>query len=258
MSDRLLPFQALDNFRDYGDYAVGEGRIARGRLYRSAHQAKATEADLAQLATLNLATVVDLRRPSERRTQPSRRPVGWIGQVIESDHDDGGEAPHITFLKTADLTEDSGRAFMTETYRRLPFEPAHIDLFSRYFRALADSDGPMLIHCAAGKDRTGLLAALTHSLLGVSRDDVIADYLLTNVAVDLEGRAEGIAKKLTEMTGRPASHGAVVAFLGVEADYLDGAFGEIATRHGSVAAYLKQVLGVDAALGQRIRARLTK
>ena len=159
MSDRLLPFQALDNFRDYGDYAVGETkvgmRVARGRLYRSAHQARVTEADLAQLAALNLSVVVDLRRPSERRDQPSRRPANWAGQVIESDHDDGGEAPHITFLKTADLTEDSGRAFMTGAYRRLPFEPAHIDLFSRYFRALAEGDGPVLIHCAAGKDRTG-------------------------------------------------------------------------------------------------------
>ncbi|MGH7018513.1 MAG: tyrosine-protein phosphatase [Brevundimonas sp.] len=257
MSDRLPPFQAIDNFRDYGDYAVGEGRIARGRLYRSAHQAKATEADLAQLAALNLATVVDLRRPSERRAQPSRRPERWAGQVIESDHDDGGEAPHITFLKTADLTESSGRAFMTQTYRRLPFEPAHVDLFSRYFRALAEGDGPVLIHCAAGKDRTGLLAALTHSLLGVSRDDLIADYLLTNVAVDLEGRAEGIARKLTEMTGRSTSHGAVVAFLGVEVDYLEGAFSEIAARHGTLAAYLEQGLGVDAALAERIRMRLT-
>lgn len=259
MNDRLSPFQAIDNFRDYGDYAVGGAgvRIARGRLYRSAHQAKATEADLAQLAALNLATVVDLRRPSERRDQPSRRPVGWAGQVIESDQDDGGEAPHITFLKTADLTEASGRAFMTGTYRRLPFEAAHVDLFSRYFRALAESDGPVLIHCAAGKDRTGLLAALTHSLLGVSRDDLINDYLLTNVAVDLEGRAEGIAKKLTEMTGRPASHDAVVAFLGVEADYLDGAFAEIAARHGGVDGYLTQALGVDAAMAERIRARLT-
>ncbi|WEK57567.1 MAG: tyrosine-protein phosphatase [Candidatus Brevundimonas phytovorans] len=257
MSDRLLPFQALDNFRDYGDYAVGAGRIARGRLYRSAHQARATEADLAQLAALNLATVVDLRRPSERRDQPSRRPANWAGQVIESAHDDGGEAPHITFLKTADLTEQSGRAFMTQTYRRLPFEAAHLDLFRRYFRALAESDGPVLIHCAAGKDRTGLLAALTHSLLGVSRDDLLADYLLTNVAVDLEGRAEGIARKLTEMTGRPASHGAVVAFLGVEADYLDGAFKEITARHGSLAAYLEQALAVDDALAERIRGRLT-
>ncbi|HEY1072758.1 tyrosine-protein phosphatase [Brevundimonas sp.] len=257
MSDRLSPFQAIDNFRDYGDYAVGDARIGRGRLYRSAHQARATEADLTRLATLNLATVVDLRRPSERRDQPSRRPANWAGQVIESDHDDGGEAPHITFLKTCDLTEDSGRAFMAGIYRRLPFEPAHVDLFARYFRALADGDGPVLIHCAAGKDRTGLLAALTHSLLGVSRDDLIADYLLTNVAVDLEGRAEGIARQLTAMTGRPASHGAVVAFLGVEADYLDGAFAEIAARHGSVAAYLEQVLGVDALTAARIRARLT-
>jgi protein tyrosine/serine phosphatase len=257
MSDRLPPFQAIDNFRDYGDYAAGGGRVARGRLYRSAHQARATEADLARLADLNLAVVVDLRRPGERRDQPSRRPANWAGQVIESDHDDGGEVPHITFLKSADLTEDSGRAFMTDTYRRLPFEAAHVDLFSRYFRALADNDGPVLIHCAAGKDRTGLLAALTHSLLGVSRDDLIHDYLLTNAAVDLEGRAEGIARKLTGTTGRAASHGAVVAFLGVEADYLDGAFAEIAARHGSIGGYLEQVLGVDAALAERIRARLT-
>ena len=261
MNDRLSLFQAIDNFRDYGDYAVGEAkagvRIARGRLYRSAHQARATEADLAQLAALNLAVVVDLRRPSERREQPSRRPTGWAGQVIESAHDDGGEAPHITFLKTADLTEASGRAFMTQTYRGLPFEAAHIDLFTRYFRALAEGEGPVLIHCAAGKDRTGLLAALTHSLLGVSRDDLINDYLLTNQAVDLEGRAEGIARKLTEMTGRPAAHGAVVAFLGVEADYLDGAFAAIAARHGSIGGYLEQALGVDAAAAGRIRARLT-
>lgn len=256
MSDRLPPFQAIDNFRDYGGYAVAGARVARGRLYRSAHQARATEADLAQLAQLNIATVVDLRRPSERRDQPSRRPSGWAGRVIESAHDDGGEAPHITFLKTADLTEDSGRAFMTGTYRRLPFEAAHVDLFSRYFRALAEDAGPVLIHCAAGKDRTGLLAALTHSLLGVSRDDLINDYLLTNIAVDLEGRAEGIAKKLTEMTGRPASHGAVVAFLGVEAEYLDGAFAEITARHGSLQAYLEQALGVDDALAEGIRARL--
>lgn len=257
MSDRLSPFQAIDNFRDYGDYAAGHARIARGRLYRSAHQARATEADLEGLAKLNLATVVDLRRSSERRDQPSRRPAGWGGRVIESAHDDGGEAPHITFLKNSDLTETSGRAFMTDTYRRLPFEPAHVDLFSRYFTALGEGEGPILIHCAAGKDRTGLLAALTHSLLGVSRDDLIADYLLTNRAVDLEGRAESIAKKLTEMTGRPASHGAVVAFLGVEADYLHGAFAEITAQHGSLAAYMEQALGVDPGLAERIRGQLT-
>ena len=257
MTGRIHRFDALDNFRDYGDYATVAGRhIAPGRLFRSGHHARASEADLDRLGALAIATVVDLRRPSERRTQPSKRPGGFAGLVIESDHDDGGEAPHLTFLRTADLTPDSGRRFMTDTYRQLPFEPSHLDLFRRYFRALGDADGPVLIHCAAGKDRTGLLAALTHHMLGAHPDDMMADYLLTNSAVDLEGRAPDIARQLEAKTGRAASHDAVVAFLGVEPVYLDTALAEIAARHGSTDAYLEQALGVDGGLRARIGARL--
>ena len=115
----------------------------------------------------------------------------------------------------------------------------------------------MLIHCAAGKDRTGFLAALTHHLLGVHRDDMVEDYLLTNTAVDLVGRAPSIARQLHKMTGRVASDDAVVAFLGVEPAYLEAAFAEVEARHGSLDAYLAQALGVDAALRARIEARLS-
>lgn len=255
---RLLPFDAIDNFRDYGDYATAAGRRVRpGRLFRSAHHARASDADLARLEALRVRTVVDLRRPGERRHQPSRRPDGAACVVIESDHDDGGEAPHITFLKTSDLTEASGRAFMYAAYRRLPFEPPHLDLFSRYFRALGEADGPLLIHCAAGKDRTGLLAALTHHLLGVSRDDMVEDYLLTNRAVDLDARAPDIARQLHALTGRTASHAAVVAFMGVAPDFLDVAFRAVEAEHGSLDAYLERALGVDAALRDRIGERLS-
>ncbi|HZV84323.1 MAG TPA: tyrosine-protein phosphatase [Brevundimonas sp.] len=257
MPDRIHPFDALDNFRDFGDYATVSGRrLVKGRLFRSAHQARVSDADLQRLAAFGIGTVVDLRRPSERRDQPSRRPPGFSGQVIESAHDDGGEAPHLTFLKTADLTPESGRRFMTETYRRLPFEPAHLELFSRYFRALGDEDAPVLIHCAAGKDRTGLLAALTHLLLDVNRDDMVEDYLLTNTAVDLEGRAPGIARQLQAMTGRSVSHDAVVAFLGVEPVYLETALDEIVARFGSIEGYLRDALGVDASVRDRIERRL--
>ena len=257
MTGRIHRFDALDNFRDYGDYASAAGRrIAGGRLFRSAHHARASDADLERLASLGLAAVVDLRRPGERRDQPSRRPPGFAGQVIESARDDGGEAPHITFLKSADLTVDAGRRFMTGTYRQLPFEPAHLDLFARYFRALAEADGPVVIHCAAGKDRTGLLAALTHHILGVHPDDMVEDYLLTNSAVDLAGRAPAIARQLEAMSGRPAAHDAVVAFLGVEPVYLETALGEIVARAGSIDAWLEQALGVDAALRDRIGERL--
>lgn len=257
MIARLHVFDALDNFRDYGDYGTAAGRrLHAGRLLRSAHHARASDADLERLAGFQVGTVVDLRRPSERRNQPSRRPAGFDAQVIESDHDDGGEAPHITFLRTQDLTEDSGRRFMTETYRQLPFVPAHLDLFTRYFRALGDSNRAVLIHCAAGKDRTGLLAALTHHLMGVGHDDMVEDYLLTNRAVDLEARAPAIARQLYEMSGKTASHGAVVAFIGVEPAFLDAAIASIAERHGSIDDYLAQALGVDTALRDRIGERL--
>ncbi len=257
MSDRIHRFDNLDNFRDYGDYAAAAGRrLVGGRLFRSAHQARVSEADLDRLGALGIGAVVDLRRPSERRAQPSRRPAGFAATVIESAHDDGGEAPHLTFLKTADLTPDSGRRFMIETYRRLPFEPAHLDLFSRYFRVLGEAEAPVLIHCAAGKDRTGLLAALTHQLMGVGRDDMVEDYLLTNTAVDLESRAPGIARQLETMTGRKVAHDAVVAFLGVEPVYLETALDEIGSRYGSVDGYLEQALGVDGTLRDRIGQRL--
>ncbi|VXC08928.1 tyrosine-protein phosphatase [Brevundimonas sp. G8] len=258
MTTRLHAFEAIDNFRDYGDYATTAGRrVQPGRLLRSAHHARASDADLERLRRLDIGAVVDLRRPGERRDQPSRRPDGFSGLVIDGGVDDGAEAPHIAFLKTADLTPDSGRRFMERTYRTLPFDASHQDVFARYFQALADQDRPVVIHCAAGKDRTGFLAALTHHLLGVSRDDMIEDYLLTNTAVDLAGRAPGIARKLHAMTGRLASDDAIVAFLGVEAAYLEAAFAEVEARHGSVDAYLREALGVDTARRDRIVERLS-
>jgi protein tyrosine/serine phosphatase len=258
MTGRILAFDALDNFRDYGDYATAAGRrLRKGRLYRSAHHAGVSDADLERLAALDFGAVIDLRRPIERRRQPSRRAANFTGRIIESDLDEVGEAPHITFLKTADLTPDSGRRFMIQTYRELPFAPAHLDLFSRYFAALGEVDRPMLIHCAAGKDRTGMLAALTHHLLGVSDDDLMEDYLLTNTAVDLHARAPDIAAQLKAFTGREASHDAIVAFMGVEADYLRAAFEAMTARHGSVDGYMTQALGVDAGLRKRIAERLS-
>ena len=123
--------------------------------------------------------------------------------------------------------------------------------------ALVRGDGPALVHCAAGKDRTGLLVALTHHLLGVGHADMMADYMLTNAAVDLERLAPSFAKQIETMSGRKPSDDAVVAFMGVEPAYLDAAFAAIDQRHGSVDAYLEQVIGVDDPLRLRIIERLT-
>ena len=257
MSERILPFEGVENFRDYGDYALGGGRrLHKGRLYRSAHHGRATEADLERLAGLELAVVVDLRRPDERLRDPCKRPAVFGARVIETDIRGEEEAQYLKFLRTEVLTEASGHAFMLEEYRRLPFAPEHVDLFGRYFQALAETDGPVLIHCAAGKDRTGLLAALTHRLAGAHPDDVAADYLLTNEARALARWLPRITEHIEQSSGRRPEEAAVRAFMGVHPAWLEGAFAAIEERHGGVEAYLEQALGVDAAMRERIRERL--
>jgi protein tyrosine/serine phosphatase len=257
MTERVFAFDGVENFRDYGDYATAAGRrLRRGRLLRSGHHASASDADLDRLAGLSVGAVVDLRRAAERAAQPCRRPVGFAAQVIESGDAAEGEAPHVTFLRTTDLTEANVRGFMLDTYRAMPFDARHLELFSRYFRALAQVEGAVLIHCAAGKDRTGLLAALTHHLAGVNENDLFEDYLLTNAAVRLDARAPEIAARIERAYGRKASDAAVRAFLGVEPDFLHAGLNEIKARHGTLDAYLEQALGVDRALRERLEARL--
>lgn len=256
MTDRILPLEAIDNFRDYGDYALASGaRLPPRRLFRSAHHAKATDADLAALAKLDIGLVVDLRRPLERDKEPSLRHEGFSGQVISCDLGDQAEAPHVAFLRETDLTADSAHQFFINYYTNAPFEPRHEILFRKYFEALAQTKGAVLIHCTAGKDRTGILAALTHHVMGVHPDDARADYLLTNQAARMEARLPLVTEALEATLGRRPSEDAVRSFLGVKADYLDAAFASIAAQRGDLDGYLESI-GVGHGLREKVRASL--
>lgn len=251
--ERILPLEGVENFRDYGGYPVPGGRrVVRGRLWRSAHHGGASPADLERIAALGLAAIVDLRRPTERANQPSRRHEGFSARVIDCDAGDQAEPPHVAFLRETDLSAESARAFFRDYYRRAPFEPRHVELFTRYFEALAEGR-PVLIHCTAGKDRTGLLAALTHQVLGVDEADILADFELTNLAARIEARLPQVTESMTESLGRRPSETAVRAFLGVDRTYLAEAFAAIRQEAGSVEAYLAG-LGVDAPAAEALRA----
>jgi protein-tyrosine phosphatase len=239
-------FEGIDNFRDFGGYRSGPGRrVKHGRLYRSAHHARATEADLKILSRLDLAALVDLRRSEERLRDPSLRPGEFGAEVIDNDIGQAAEDYH-EFLKRSDLSVRAMREDLMSYYAGAPFEPRHINLYSRYFKALAETDGPVLIHCTAGKDRTGILAALTHHILGVAYEDSVADYLLTNDPERIERRLSGFGDYVEAVTGRRASDDALRITMGVDVLYLDTAFEVIKARYGSVDAYLDRALEVDA------------
>jgi protein tyrosine/serine phosphatase len=253
---RHIPFEAIENFRDFGGYAAGQKRLKQGLLYRSASQARATDADLERLAALGLSVIVDLRRSNEREREPSRRWNGFAARVIENDIGQDTADEWTTFIQSSDLTAASFHNYMMDYYRHLPFQRRHVDLYTRYFHALAESEGPILVHCAAGKDRTGIICALTHHLAGVHDDDIQADYLLTNDPARMEKRLPMVREAVRQATGREASDEALMVAMRVEAEYLAEAFRVMCEAHGSLDGYLDQALGLNSDLRGQLHDRL--
>ncbi len=255
-ASRILRFDAVRNFRDFGGYASRHGgRVRAGRLYRSGHHADASDADLARLAALSIHVQADLRRPDEREKQISR----FAAPVLIT-HDGGREeeAPHVRFLTEVGVDADMADDWMTEYYRAAPFKPHHVDMFAGWFNHIAGlpGDAAALVNCAAGKDRTGILCALTHHVLGVTEADIVADYELTNVAVDVEAFLPQAAAYFNDMLGKTYDFDVFRPFMGVRPKYLKAAFSAIAAQAGSVDDYVTDILGIDQAMQQTIRARL--
>lgn len=259
MQARYPQLDRVLNFRDFGGYDTADGgRVAHGRLYRSAHFAEASEADVAKLETLGVAAVVDLRRADERAHEPNR----WPGETARTIVSDEGPAsalpPHLQALLAEDVTARSVADYMRRTYRDFPHAPRYVALYRAWFAHLIAGEGAGVIHCAAGKDRTGLGCALTLIALGVSEEDVYADYELTNAVLNLDERLPRIQARMEERLGRSFSAEALRPMLGVDVDYLREALDEIETRDGSVFAYLERELGVGARERDLLRARLAQ
>lgn len=254
---RHIALEGVENFRDFGGYDTACGRgLKRGVLYRSANHAAATDADLEAMRALGIEVIVDLRRPLERQREPSRRWPGFSGQVIENDIEDiSGD--WVTMMAQHERIDaewffEDSLAF----YRRAPFEDRHIDLFRRYFNAIAETDGALVVHCAAGKDRTGMICAMTHHVGGVAWDDLVADYLATNHESRIVHRMNFLRGYIRDLAGHHLDDEALRVAVSVHEDYLAAAMAEIDARCGSMDNYLRDVLGLDAAHRARINDRI--
>jgi protein tyrosine/serine phosphatase len=252
----FLPTEGIHNLRDYGGYAApGGGRVRRGVLFRSGQHMEASDADLDLIHALDIRTIIDLRGTSEREGFPCRRHPEFAAQVIAYDGETSNSPPHEGGGGAIVMTPQKARERMLAVYTRMPVNPAMIDIFTRYFAALDQRDGGNLVHCFAGKDRTGIAASLLLHVLGVHRDDQVAEFLRTN---DAPTRAILERQSLPRME---AHYGAIEPealhnLMGVLPEYIDTYFAEVTRDHGSIDAYLAARLGVDEAMKARLRERL--
>jgi protein-tyrosine phosphatase len=241
---RLITLEGAQNFRDIGGYRTADGkRVKWGLIYRSAALSGLTASDVSALDSLSVQRVYDLRSTTERRAAPD----AWTGPGAPSiiAHDYETNAHWVGSALRTSPTAESVRTAMEATYPDMLtiLAPDYRDLFAN----LLEGQGATLYHCTAGKDRTGIATALILSALGVPRETIYADYLMSNRFYrPSAGAFPSLPPEVLQ------------ALLGVDERYLRAAFTAIDTQYGSVEGYLDQALGVDAAGIARLRALYTE
>ena len=182
---RKLPFSGAHNFRDLGGYKTQDGKTVKwGKIYRSDNLHSLTDEDVSYMERLDIKSVVDFRSDEERENEPDRLtpnmtqvllPIQFRPKEIDDD-------------KIEDLMKDLTFGNLDSSNLLYDFNIAIVKQFTeeykQFFRHIVDNNAePLVLHCTAGKDRAGFASAMVLSILGVPREKVIEDYLLTNTYV---------------------------------------------------------------------------
>ena len=242
--ERHIAFEGCHNMRDLGGYLSGDGRAVRWRrLFRSESPFNMTAADLDRARyELGIVSVIDLRsaeRAAARRTALSSPPVRYYNLPIASETQEQefvrrGQVPNAEAL--IDLLTDAGAA-IRELFEILRDEPSY----------------PVLVHCAAGKDRTGIAAALILSVLGVQDHDIVADYAMTGANMDRLLAGWPNADLLPTDGSFPA--GLSRTFFDTPPEVMRSFLDALRREHGSIGGYVASV-GVDSVMCEALERTL--
>jgi protein-tyrosine phosphatase len=243
---RVLGLDGAPNFRDIGGYTTGDGHHVRwGEVYRSNELSKLTAADAARVDSLHIATVVDLRTDEER----SRAPSVWTHEpanVYLSPKPTLAPVMHTILAEAG--TPEGARSGLIEFYAHMPDD--YRTEYAAMFHRIAAGDLPMVVHCTAGKDRTGVAMALLLTAVGVPRETVVDDYALTEKLVP---PAAGAAKAPAPVGGAVPAASPLSqlpeesrrALWRSDPQYIQSALDSMQHEYGSIDAYLERGLGLS-------------
>jgi protein-tyrosine phosphatase len=250
------------NMRDIGGYAAGADkgeRVKMGMIYRSNHLGSLNDRGKAFVSGLHLRMIGDFRSDPEIGAQgadavldPSV--VERFTVVNPAPPADGAlDAAGAAALAANDANALDAylvkkKVGAEDAYKTNFLDPSNIDAYARLLHELASGKMPALYHCSAGKDRTGFATAVLHRILGVSPEDMMKDYLLSNTYVAKPSVDQLLARMGANYTGdRAVFETHLYAFFGVDADYLTAAFTAIDAKYGSFDRYVADALRMSPA-----------
>ncbi len=256
VASRLLPLTGGRNFRDIGGYETEDGkRVKWGQVFRSGVMTGITDEDYQFLDQLEIETIIDFRSTLERQSEPTIWNAG-SPKMYARDYEDEGSEALMNGLFAADASPASMRQNMADMYYGIILQQA--PAYSVMFDDLAKLDDGLVFNCSAGKDRTGIAAALILTVLNVPRETIIQDYSLSDDYVDF----------MKEFTSADSQSNEAYAYLSQippellaplmasHPEYLESALNYLDAEYGSVMNYIQSELGVTNAEVQAIRTRL--
>jgi protein-tyrosine phosphatase len=233
---RAIDLQGAINFRDLGGYLTKDGRQVKwGKIYRSADISKLTDADLDVLATLHIKMVCDLRGEKEIESAPDRVISGSSHVLLSAGSENvGGAGSFMRYMTSPQRADSMIRSFYTRTdHLKAKYKPMFDQLLA------LETGKALMFHCTAGKDRTGVGAALILYALGVSEETIMEDYELTN---QYRKSYNDQTVKIMTAQGIPESSARIV--MAAKPEYLKSAFESITAKFGSVDTFLENEIGL--------------
>ena len=242
---REVKLEGAVNFRDLGGYKTKEGKkVKMNVLYRSAALNTLTDKDLEKLSTLHIKYDFDFRGPYEVKTAPDKIPTGTTRISLPAGSENIGDSNYMKNMGKY-MKSDS---FLLSFYTNLtPFKDRYTPLFDSL---LANTNvSPILFHCTAGKDRTGIAAALILYALGVDENTIYEDYEATNYY-----RRNENAKSIAQMTKYYGLDEKIASnLMGAKKEYIAATFATIKATYGSIDTYLQKELGLNASKINKLR-----
>lgn len=251
LAERIVPMEQVPNFRDIGGYQTIEGRrVAWGKVYRASSLAYMTLGDQLRLTEMGIQLVCDMRSDEETADDPDQLPDGMPYLHLPA-HSDDNRMMQLTRMM---VSPGYFSRLLPDLYTRVMID-GNPHIFAEIFKRVADDEQlPLVIHCAAGKDRTGIAVGLILRVLGVPEDVVIADYTLSNHYFDYFRSISEKAMGQLSIIGVNESQFAPLLL--ANAEVLQATFDHIRGRYGSIENYLKAVAGVDQETLDKVRENL--
>lgn len=238
---RQLPLEGQSNFRDLGGYkTIDQKTVKWGLLFRSGQLSKLTDKDLHYLSTIPLKTIIDFRSEEEAKEQVSILPFTVSNEVLLPIKP-GNLSKNNAMQIVMDANDELAHKLLVDINEQLVLH--NQDEYKAFFKEVERADAPLMFNCTAGKDRTGLAAALLLTALGVDKNTIREDYLLTNQCVSLDTLQIQEQFRLNDEQAN-----VLLTLFTVKEQYLDKALFTIEQHYDTVENFLIEALDVDVAL----------